>query len=255
MAAARARALARLAVLDDHHVAELGPAAVEPAAGDDAAADAGAEREQHELARVPRPAPATGSASAAALASLSTADRQAEPLAHLGAEARGRGAGCSRRRGRRRCAGRRAPGRRIPTAATSGVPQLAHHLDERRRAGLPATSSGVGRSSARSTRAVLVDEPGEDLRPAEIDPDDARCRPRRRVPYFSGWRRTRSPTASTEAVASRARSRPSRADEAAPGSRARSPHGAARATANGGGPAGAPAQAAAAAPSRGGASS
>ena len=46
-----AGAAARLAVLDDHHVAELGPAVEERAADDDAAADAGAEREQHEVLR------------------------------------------------------------------------------------------------------------------------------------------------------------------------------------------------------------
>ena len=48
-----ARALARPAAVDDHDVAELRalavPAAERPAAGDDAAADAGPEREHHEV--------------------------------------------------------------------------------------------------------------------------------------------------------------------------------------------------------------
>ena len=47
----RAGALAGLAVLDDHHVPDLGPAAVELAVEDEAAPDAGAERQQHEVAR------------------------------------------------------------------------------------------------------------------------------------------------------------------------------------------------------------
>ena len=50
VAVAGARALAGLAVLDDHHVPDLGPAAVELAVEDEAAADAGAEREQDEVA-------------------------------------------------------------------------------------------------------------------------------------------------------------------------------------------------------------
>ena len=49
MTAPGAGAAARLAVLDDHHVAELGPAMEERAVDDDASADAGAEREQHEV--------------------------------------------------------------------------------------------------------------------------------------------------------------------------------------------------------------
>ena len=50
------------------------------AAVDDAAADAGAEREHHEVS-TPRPAPSRNSAYAAPLASFSSADGQPEPLA------------------------------------------------------------------------------------------------------------------------------------------------------------------------------
>src|SRR5882724_3426254 len=41
-------AVARIAVLDDHDVAELGPAAEEPSVEDDTAADPGAQREHHQ---------------------------------------------------------------------------------------------------------------------------------------------------------------------------------------------------------------
>ena len=49
MAAPGARSGARLAVDDDHHVAELGPAVVQLTVDHDAAADAGAEGEHHQI--------------------------------------------------------------------------------------------------------------------------------------------------------------------------------------------------------------
>ena len=173
VAAPRARALARLAVLDDHHVPELGPAAVEPAAGDDAAADARPEREQHELARALAGAGAVlGEGGGARV--VVDADRQAEPLAHLGAEVRGRAAGCS-------TAPRTPPvrwstraGTPIPTAATSGS-FSSRTISTIAASSASCDSTGVGRSSVRSTVPSRGDEARVDLRPAEVDPDDARA--------------------------------------------------------------------------------
>ena len=80
--AARARALARLAVLDDHHVPELGPGAEELAVEDDAAADAGPERQRHEVGRAATRAELELGEGRAARVVLDL-DRQVEPPLHL----------------------------------------------------------------------------------------------------------------------------------------------------------------------------
>jgi hypothetical protein len=77
--------LAGSAVLDDHHVPELGPTAVETAAEDDAAAHPGSERQHHEIGQTPAGAEAKlGQRRCARV--VHHADGQAEPALELLAE-------------------------------------------------------------------------------------------------------------------------------------------------------------------------
>ena len=139
VAATGARALAGLAVLDDDDVPELGPAAVEPAADHDPAADARAEREQDQVVgAAPGAERELGEGGGARV--VVDADRKAEPFAasrsrksrscsgmFTGAEDRARALVDTRRDAE-------------PDRATmSGVLQLPHDLVERRRAAPPAT--------------------------------------------------------------------------------------------------------------------
>ena len=80
-----AGAAARLAVLDDHHVAELGPAVEERAADDDASPDAGAEREQHEVRDLAARSELELGVGGCVRVVLDP-DRQVEPALELGAE-------------------------------------------------------------------------------------------------------------------------------------------------------------------------
>ena len=75
------------------------------------------------------------------------------------------------------------------------VEQLLLRLDGRR----PLASAARGAPSRRGRRRGSSSRRGRSRSRA--------CRPRRRVPYFAGWRRTTSPIASTGVVASRARCR------------------------------------------------
>ena len=125
-----------------------------------------------EVASCRGPRRCVNSASAAALAVVDHADRQAEPrLEHL-PEPRRRGSGCSRRRARPRSAGRRAPERRTPPRRrpARAAPRPS------RRARRASSSCDVERASAARERSHdvpgVVDHPGEDLRPAEVDADD-----------------------------------------------------------------------------------
>ena len=148
-------------------------AAVEPAAGHDAAADAGAERQQHELAHALARADAVlGQRGRARV--VVDGHRQAEPFAHLGRGTRGRAAGCSRRRERRRCAGRRAPERR------SRPPRRRRPCSSRTISTIAAEQGFLRLERRRAVEraldgAVLGHETRRDLRPAQIDPDDARA--------------------------------------------------------------------------------
>ena len=85
VAAAGARALAREPVDDDHHVPELCVRTEEPAAGDDAAADAGAQREQEQVAHsAPRAEPVLCERGATRI--VLDLDRQADAVVHPVAE-------------------------------------------------------------------------------------------------------------------------------------------------------------------------
>ena len=90
---------------------------------------------------------------------------------------------------------------------SSGVRQLRDRRRRARRAAPPATPSASDARRVRSTAPVGVDHAGEDLRPAEVDADDALAVHGRWLPYSPGWPARTSPTASTGAGASRARSR------------------------------------------------
>ena len=175
VAAAGARALARLAVLDDHHVAELGPAAVEPAAGDDAAADAGAERQQDEVARRPARAERGARRSAAALASLSTPTGRPSHSRISSRKSRSCNGMLTRAE---RGAGALVDARRNaePDRRDVGVLELAHHLHERVEQRLPATRAASG------ARAVAFDaaRPRRRARPRILVPP--RSTPMTRVP-------------------------------------------------------------------------
>ena len=82
MPATGARTAARLAVDDDHDVAELGPAVVELAVDHDAAADARPEREHDEVRGAATCAePQLGESGAAAV--VDGADRQTDARAEL----------------------------------------------------------------------------------------------------------------------------------------------------------------------------
>ena len=170
VAAPRARALARLPVLDDHHVAELGPAAKELAAEDDAAADARAEREQHEVAR------------AAAGAEPELGERRA---ARVVLDPTGRPSRCCSSVAERHVAsGMLTAPSAMPVrwSIRDGMPKPTASIPScgsSRTASTSASRSaacevvGVGRSTVSSTLPVGVDDPGQDLRPAEVDADDA----------------------------------------------------------------------------------
>ena len=145
----------------------------------------------------------------AAFASFSSRPA-AEALAPSGRGSRDRRAGCgpTRRRGPR--AGRSGRGGRSRSRpprrrAGSRRPRRA------RRAASPASPSVVGRS--RRSRSVPVDDSGGDLRPAEVDPDGQF---RHVATILRPWPRERSPIASTEAGASRARFRRCRSRNAPP---------------------------------------
>jgi hypothetical protein len=85
MPAARAGALTRNAVVLDHDVAELGPAAIEPAVDDGSPATAGAEREHHHRPRFARCAEVELRIRSRVRVVLDS-HRQAEPLGHARAE-------------------------------------------------------------------------------------------------------------------------------------------------------------------------
>ena len=172
MTAPAARALARPAVVDDHDVAELDALAVgaaeRTAARDHAAAEAGAEREHHEVV-VPAPDTGTPLADRRGVRVVVETDRQAEPLRHVIDEARSRRAAGSRTRRRRRRAGRSATARRTDRADLvrqqlgNGGLELADDRCLRilrRRAFVPADDLPLAR-----------DDAGEDFRAADVDPD------------------------------------------------------------------------------------
>ena len=194
----------------DHDVAELGSAAggaaVRAAVQDQAAADPGAEREHHD---VPRPAcgarPPLGDRRGVAV--VVERDRQAVPLAHPVAQvdALERDVHGLERAARALVDPRRDPeAERLRHRALRGAaPRPSRRA---RRAARPARSASLGRSMRAPERAVARDDRGEDLRPADVDPDDPRLLQNARVPYAAGCRHPaeRSPTASTGAGARRA---------------------------------------------------
>ena len=176
-----------------------------------AAADARAERQHHHRRARLAPAPTRHSANAAAFASFSIADRADRSARDMRvAEVEVVERDVDRRRAHGPCAGRSATGCRTRSPRCRRRSSSLDRLVERRQERRPATSIGVGCSRRRSTRAVPVDDPGQDLRAAEVDADDACVRPNRAATLLRRWRRERSPTASTEADARRAGCRSTR---------------------------------------------
>ena len=171
---------------DDHHVAELGagpdPAAVGAPAEDQPAADAGAEREHDHVARAPPGAARATRRSRLRSRRCRSATGSPNRARHRVAERHARRAGCSPSRARRRSRWSICDGMPKPTAATLSSEQLARPrlepvekrvLDSDRRRRL---SCGARPCPSR------VDEAGEDLRPADVDTDDAGCGHGRRLP-------------------------------------------------------------------------
>ena len=196
--------------------------AVELAAEHEPAADAGPERQQHQVAR-PSPGAVDELGESCGAAVVDHADRHPEAVLEHLAKPDVVESGCSPtpsavpvrwsiRAGTPKPTPPRSPGSRSPRD------RLDESVDElllRRRRRRPLAE--LVRRAPVSSRIA-----GEDLRPAEVDPDDSPA-VHRRVPYSAGWRRRTSPTASTAAVASRARSRQSRRRRArSPASRSRS---------------------------------
>ena len=130
VAAARAGALARLAVLDDHHVPDLGPAAVELAVDDDPAADAGAERQQHEVVRAP-PGAVRELGERRRAPVVDHADRHAEPRREHLPQPRRPAIGVFTAPNATPVRWSTRAGTPNPTATTSGRAQLDDRLDER----------------------------------------------------------------------------------------------------------------------------
>ena len=200
-------ALARLAVLDDHDVTELGPAAVELPP-----------------MTTPPPTPVPSVSSTSRSAPRARAERRAPRARRRSRRCRRRPAGRTARAiSARRSTSCERDVDRAERAARALVDRERDAEADRRDVGRRAARStisiergeqrllrlvGVGVLDAfRSTRRRASTTPGEDLRPAEIDSDDALAVQAARLPYFPGWRRKRSPTASTAADASRARFR------------------------------------------------
>ena len=169
MTATGTRAHARCAVGDDHHVAELGPRAVQTARGDHASTDAGPEREDEHVARAAAGAERVLGERRAARVVLDL-DGQVEPPLHLVAKrdvAHGdvdRGPDCH--------AALRIDTRRDPEAdgLDAVERQLAHDLGEL------VEQRGLGHRRRRAVddrndAPVGLDETGADLGPADVDAD------------------------------------------------------------------------------------
>ena len=173
VAAPGARAVARLALLDDHDVPELRPAAEEPAADHDAAADAGAEGQHHHVVEVA--ARAEGElAERRDVRVVVDADRDLEAPLHLVAESHLADRDVDRAEDD---AGAMVDARRHAEADGLDVRRedLAHRclerveerrLRRRRRRML----------DSRADTSVGLDDTREDLRAAEVDADDAVAR-------------------------------------------------------------------------------
>ena len=186
-----ARPLARHAVLDDHHVPELGPRVEELPGEDDPAADPGAERERPEVRRAPsRPVRMLGVRRAARV--VLDADRQVEPLVHLRDEVdlAQRDVDRAERVPRAVVETRRDP-------EPDGVDPVERQLAD---GGREAVEQRVlrrrrGRMLDGLQHASVLDHPRQDLRPAEVDADDAVARsypagnlPRRMAPDEKPYR-------------------------------------------------------------------
>src|SRR5438128_998556 len=188
--ASRACALARFAVLDEHRVAELGPAVEELAVDHDAAADTGSERQHHQIR-----AAASGAVrelrERGGVRVVLDPDGDPEPLRELVAEAH-----LAQRDvdGAEHDACPLVDARRDAEAdgADLGGQELANRRLER-------VEERVLRCRRRGALAgplhasVLVDHARENLRPAQVDADHALSRHDGWVPYFAGWPRKGSP--------------------------------------------------------------
>ena len=164
-------ALTRRAVRDDDDVAELGPAAVEPPVEDEAAADARAERSM--TGRSPRARrPSRHSASAAAFAVVLDPDRERRSARAA------RPAKSSVRAGRltapKRDARRAVDVQRDAEADRGRAPSSSRPSTTAVEPARNALLAGRRRRDLDRApdRAVALDEPGEDLRPADVDADD-----------------------------------------------------------------------------------
>ena len=185
---------ARRAVGVDDDVAELGrrPAGAvhEPPVDDEAAADAGAERQHDRVARPARLAPAP-LGEHRRVAVVVDRDGQAEPLGQHVAhgDAVQREVVGVERHARLRIdqAGDAEPDREHLRGRR--LDRLLHRLDELvdQRAGVVRARQAIG---AVMHLELRVDRPGEQLRPSQIDADDA-AGGHDRPPYLAAWRTPR----------------------------------------------------------------
>ena len=99
------------------------------------------------------------------------ADREAEALPRARPRGRRRRAGGSSRAECARCRGRGSTGcrSRSPRRGRRAAPRRPRRAP---RGAPPPTVGAVRLDRSRDDRAVAIDEPGEDLRPADVDPDD-----------------------------------------------------------------------------------
>src|SRR4029077_5321616 len=182
VSATRARSLTRNAVVDDDHVAELGPAAEELPVHDRAAAAAGSERQHHHRLDVAGSAePELGVRGRICI--VLDPDRQAEPLAHPPAKIHAlvewdvdglqRTARLLVDRGRQpEAEGRNVVGEELLDCGVEPCEQLILRSGRSRILPAPLDVSPV------------VDDPGQDLGAAEIDADDTVSVQSARLPYF-----------------------------------------------------------------------
>ena len=222
------------AVVDDHHVAELGAgadrAAVGPAAEDQPAADPGAEREHDHVGRAATgaDAPLGDRGGVRVVVDRRPAGRAARRITSRNGDVDERDVHRADRVARRWSIRDGIP---KPTATTLSSSSSRDRAPRAPSSSASSDSTGVGYSRCARRSSRRADDAGEDLRPADVDADHvgapraaATLTPPLRpsgaqtellrgplgLPFTAGCRRRRSPTASTGAGASRGRSRPAK---------------------------------------------
>jgi hypothetical protein len=174
-----AAALARRTADQDDDVPELGPAAVEPVVQHDAAADPGPEREHDEVLE-PLPGPELPFGERGGIRVVLDADRETEPRADMTPQVE-----VVERQVRRAQdpAGPPVEVRRNPEAdaADAVVDQRLDCRVERLQHVLLGGAGAVHAIPGEHV-SVAVDDAGEDLRPAHVDPDHERSAHGRGLP-------------------------------------------------------------------------